>query len=98
MVELLGDLQLDGPVAQRAEIQVLEGTLWRPQGSERVKVVRPENARLAITGGRGLRDRGPNDDLMSAKPREATWLPQGTWQLEADPDQSGGLLMPCVLF
>ena len=49
----MGDFQLDAPISQRAEVQVLKGALWKDQGSERVIVVGPENSLFVIRGAEG---------------------------------------------
>lgn len=53
VAELLGDLQLDALISQRAEVQVLKGALWKDQGSERIKVVGPENFLFVIREAEG---------------------------------------------
>lgn len=52
VVELVGDFQLDAPISQRAEVQVLEEALWEDQGRERVEVAGPENCVvIRVVGG-----------------------------------------------
>lgn len=52
VVELVGDFQLDAPISQGDEVQVLEGALWKDQGRERVEVAGPENrVVIRVVGG-----------------------------------------------